>query len=61
MHLMKAKDFMYEKTGIETIDVDHNIIRLDLNEDLEYNAISEKMPEMMKEAKKIYMERMKEA
>jgi hypothetical protein len=40
MHLMKAKDLMYEKTGIETIDVDHNIIRLDLNEDLEYNAIS---------------------
>jgi hypothetical protein len=58
---MKAKDFMYEKTGIETIDVDHNIICLDLNEDLEYNAISEKMPEMMKEAQKIFTERMKEA
>lgn len=42
MQLMRAKDMMFMKTGIETVDVDHNIVNLDLNEDIEFNAISKK-------------------
>jgi hypothetical protein len=42
MHLMKAKDTMFQKTGIESTDVDHNIIKLGLNDDEEFNAIAAK-------------------
>ena len=50
VQLMKAKDIMFEKTGLETEEVDFNIVRLNLFEDEEFNAISQKLPEMMKEA-----------
>jgi hypothetical protein len=42
MHLMRAKDMMFMKTGVDSVDVDHNIVNLDLNEDIEFNAISKK-------------------
>jgi enoyl-CoA hydratase/carnithine racemase len=52
---------MFEKTGIESDEVDFNIMRLNLYTDEEFNAISLKMPEMMKEAARRLQENFKAA
>jgi HSP90 family molecular chaperone len=57
VQLQRAKDAMFDKTGIESDEVDFNIGRLNLFEDEEFNAISKKLPEQMKEAVKMMQER----
>jgi HSP90 family molecular chaperone len=61
IQLQKAKDIMFAKTGIESDEVDFNIGRLNLFEDEEFNAISKKLPEQMKEAVKAMQEKAKAA